>query len=156
MLTFRIINPQSRNLSEKLNPEVGISEMGVMIRPMPNMTTTAFIAGPKVFIRELHIPFKLLNTWLRKYHSKIDKSARKAMKQNPPSEQVRTMYLSLREFYTKSWRTIFIRTDANPSPVVVVWSSTYDNCAGAWSVTELPNATSVISGGIGSFPVHLL
>ena len=154
VLICRTINSQSRIVPEKTSSEASASDLGLMIRPMPNMTTIAFIAGPKIFVRELHLPCSVLDAWLQTYRSKIDKSARKTMKQYPPNKRSRTMYLSLTEFSTDSWRTIFIRTDTNPSPIFLVWRTAYNDCVGAWSVIELPNASSVISGGIGSFPVH--
>lgn len=153
---FRVINPKSRPFLERASSEALASQLGLIIRPIPNMTTTAFIAGPKIFVRELHLPCSVLDSWLRIYRCKIDRSARKTMKQYPPNNNSRTVYVSLTEFSTESWRTIFIRTDTNPSPIVLTWRTACNDLLGVWSVIDLPNASSVISGGFGSTPVYIL
>jgi hypothetical protein len=152
-LIFRMINPQSLPLLERSSSAARTSELGLFINPPPNVTSVAFIAGPPIFVRELHLPYSVVSAWLRTYRSKIDKTARRAMKQYPPKNNCQNMYISLTEFCTESWRTIFIRTDANPSPVALAWRTIPGDGSGVWSIIELPDSKSVISGGIGSVPV---
>jgi hypothetical protein len=137
----------------KPSSEAQDSELGLMISPMPNMTSTTFIAGPNISVRDLHLPLSAISVWLRTYRSKIDRAAHKMMKVYPPKDHCETMYLSLTEFVTETWRTIFIRTGPNPSPVALGWRSAPNDGLGVWSILEQPNSSSVISGGRGSFPV---
>ena len=153
VLIFRMINPQSQPLLERPSSVARASELGLFISPLPNITTVAFITGPHIIVRKLHFQYSVVDAWLRTYRSKIDKTARKAMKQNPPKNNSKTMYITLSEFCTDSWRTIFIRTDANPSPVALSWRTIPGNEKGGWSIIELPDSSSVISGGMGSVPV---
>jgi hypothetical protein len=144
LLIFRMINPQSQLLERPRS---------VHISPDPNTTTVAFIAGPHIFVRKLHLPESVVNAWLRTYRSKIDKAARKAMKQNPPKNNSQIICISLSEFCTESWKTIFIRTEANPSAVALDWRTHSDDSSGVWSIIGLPESTNVIGGGFGSAPV---
>ena len=117
------------------------------------MATVAFIAGPHIFVRELCVPYSVVQTWLRIYRFKIAKAARKAMKQHPPKNRRYGLHISLKEFFTGSWRTIFIRTEANPSPIALAWRPAHQEGPGTWNIIELPESSSVISGGMGSVPV---
>jgi hypothetical protein len=153
VLIFRMINPQSQPLLERPSSEARASELGLFISPLPNMTTVAFITGPHIIVRQLHFQYSVVDAWLRTYRSKIDKAARKAIKQNPLKNNSKTMYITLSEFCTESWRTIFIRTNTNPSPVALGWRTAPGNEIGGWGIIELPNSKSVISGGMGSVPV---
>lgn len=121
-----------------------------MITPMPNLTTTAFIAGVDITVRELHLPITLINAWLRTYRSKISEVGRKMMKEYPPKDRCQTLYLSLTEFVTETWRTIFIRAGPHPTPIALIWNNRPNESTGVWNVLDLPGATSVISGGMGS------
>lgn len=148
-----MINPQSQPLLERPSSVARASELGLLITPLPNVTTVAFIAGPRIFVRELHISYSVVYAWMRTYRSKINKAARKAMKQNPQKNNSKIMYICLSEFCTDSWRTIFIRTEESPTRVALAWKTVPGETSGVWSVIELPDSTSVISGGIGSAPV---
>lgn len=152
-LIVSVFNPDSRTTLEKPNSETRDSNLGVIIRPLPNMTSIVSIAGPNIFFLELQISYDVISTWLRTYRSKINKAARKTMKQFPPMDRPRTMYLSLLEYVTESWRTVFIRTKADPSPVALSWETTPNGGPGTWNIIEQPGSNSVISGGMGSYPV---
>lgn len=148
-----MINPQSQPLLESPGSVARASELGMLISPLPNVTTVAFIAGPRIFVRELHLSYSVVYAWLRTYRSKINKAARKAMKQNPQKDNSQIMYICLSEFCTESWRTIFIRTEANPTQVALAWKTAPGDTSGTWSVIEQPDSSSVITGGMGSEPV---
>jgi hypothetical protein len=74
----------------------------------------------------------------------------------PPSKDTHAMCLSLTEFFTESWRTIFIRTENRPSPIVVGFKQGDTDTSGVWTVIHLPNSTSAVSGGFASYPVNSL
>ena len=151
---FRAIHDVSPTPLADLSSEARSSGLGLLVKPSPNVTTVAFIAGPKIYVRELHLPHPVVEAWLRTYSSKIAKAAHKSMKQYPPRYKGRIMHLSLTEFVTGCWKTIFIRSDENPTPIALAWRSERADDPGAWSVIDLPNAKSVISGGLGSSNVR--
>ena len=138
---------------EKASSEARDSNLGIIIRPLPNVTSIASIVGPDIFVQELQISYDVIDAWLMTYRSKINKAARKTMRHNPAVDRTRTVYLSLTEYVTESWRTVFIRTKDNPSPVVLAWETVLKDGTGTWNIIELPSSSTLISGGIGSYPV---
>jgi hypothetical protein len=113
----------------------------------------ASIVGPNVIVQELQISYDVIEAWLMIYRSKIIKAARKTMKRNPPLDRTQTVYLSLIEYVTESWRTIFIQTKENPSPVALAWKTVLEYGTAAWNIIELPCSDTLITAGIGSYPV---
>lgn len=151
------MDSESGALYKKPSSEDLDSKSGLIINLMPNSTSTAFIAGLGITVRELRFPLSAVNAWLGTYRSKIDRAARRCMKDYPPREKcMTTLCLSLTEFVTETWRTIFIRTGPDPSPVILIWKTGPRDYPGAWHVLELPQSRSVISGGMGSVPVSFL
>ena len=127
----------------------------LLICPKPDATTTAFVAGPKIFVRTLHLPESTLRAWLNTYQSKIGKFARKMIDTFPPDGGVALICLSLRELFTETWRTAFIRADKEATPVALGWRAS-EEVPGAWLNLEMPRSTSVICGGFASYPVSSL
>jgi len=152
-LIFSVINPDSLAYLEKASSEARDSNLGVIIRPLPNMASTASIAGPNILVRELQFSCDVINVWLKTYRSKINKAGRKTMEQFPPMDHSRFMYLSLIEYVTESWRTVFIGTKAHASPVALAWKTVSKDGPGVWSIIELPGSSTLISGGLGSYAV---
>ena len=131
------------------------SQLGLMIYPPPNTFTTAFIAGPDVFSRQLHISDTVLWAWFRANEKALYRAARRMMKYYPPMANSKVLSFATTEFATECFRTLFIRTDANPGPVALGFRRKGDNGPGVWNLIEMQGATTVISGGFGSFPVTL-
>lgn len=127
--------------------------MGMIICPLPNTQTTAFIAGPGVFSRQLHVPDNILYAWLRAFEKALYKAARNMMTHYPPKNQTRTISFATKEFATPCYRTLYIRTDANPTPLALGWRRKDGRGPGMWDVIEIQGATTVISAGFGSYPV---
>ena len=138
---------------EKASSEARDSNLGVIMRPLPNVTSIASIAGPDIFVQKLQISYGVIDAWLMTHRSKINKAACKTMKHNPPMDRTRTMYLSLIEYVTESWRTVFIQTKDNPGPVALAWKTVLKDGTGTWNIIELPSSSALITGGIGSYPV---
>jgi hypothetical protein len=135
------------------------SKRAVVLRPLPNTTTTAVVAGPYISTRELHLHKSPVAAWLQTYGFKIGTAARKTMRTYPPQNGCRILCLCLTEIVTESWHTLFIKTELNPSPVVLLWKPDSKDGSGVWKVIDLPDSTSLIVGGLGSTSVcshHLL
>lgn len=130
------------------------SQLGLMIYPLPNTFTTAFIAGPDVFSRTLQISDTVLWAWFRANKKALYRAARRMMKYYPPRDSSNVLSFATIEFATECFRTLFIRTDANPSPVALGLRRKGDSGPGSWNLIEMQGATTVISGGFGSFPVR--
>jgi hypothetical protein len=132
------------------------SELGLMIYPLPNTFTTAFIAGPDIFSRTLHISDAVLWAWFRANKKALYRAARRMMEYYPPMDNSNVLSFATIEFATECFRTLFIRTDANPSPVALGLRRKGDShgASGIWNLIEMQGATTVISGGFGSFPVR--
>jgi hypothetical protein len=146
---FRTINPNSLPPFEKPSSE-SLKTVGVLIRPMRNTTSSAFIAGVGITVRELRLPQAVVNAWLRTYHKKICKAARRMMQVCPPRDRCQKIYLALTEFVTETWRTLFIRAGENPGPVALEWKTGVEGDVGVWNTLEIPDSDSVICGGMGS------
>jgi hypothetical protein len=159
MLIFSVLDADSRPEWAIPISEARESKQGVILRPLPKTTTTAVVAGPYISTRELHLHKSPVAAWLQVYRSKIGTAARKTMRIYPPRDGSRIMSLCLTELVTESWHTLFIKTDLNPSPVVLVWKPDRKDGSGLWKVIDLPDSTSLIVGGLGSASVcshHLL
>jgi hypothetical protein len=128
--------------------------LGLMIRPKPNTSISAFIAGPNISVRKLHLPFDKLYAWLQTYRFKIAKFARQMLSLFPSDNRSGGFCLSLTELLTETWKSIFIRTENKASPIVLVWKAPMDNVPGSWTVVHLRDSSSVVFGGFGSFPVR--
>jgi hypothetical protein len=128
------------------------AKVGVRLKPSPNKMTTAFIGGPEIYVHELQLPYELIYAWIHRFYSKIRKAGRKMMKLFPAQDQDSTICVATKEYVTESWKTVFIRTDLEPTPIVLAWRI-LNNGRGMWKALERPGSTSVISGGMGSYPV---
>lgn len=131
----------------------GSSTLGFLIFPLPNTTTTAFIAGPEISILSLSIPEHEINAFLKQYRSKIIKSAHKAMETFPPQNSSRIVSLCLTEFITRAWKSIHIQTADNPSPLPMGWKSVQDGGSGRWTVSIVPTAGTTVRGSFGNYHV---
>jgi len=99
------------------------------------------------------VPVNVIWAWLKANENTVYKAARRMMKIYPPHEKgSRTISLATMEYATDCFRTLFIRTDANPSPVALGWRRKDGGGPGIWSTIEIQGATTVISGGFGSYP----
>jgi hypothetical protein len=148
-LIVSILNAESRPEWERPISEAREAKRGVVLRPLPNTTTTAVVAGPYISTRELHLHKSPVAAWLQTYGFKIGKAACKTMRIYPPHDGCRIMCLCLTEIVTESWHTFFIKKDLNPSPVVLVWKPDRDG-SGLWTEIDLPDSISPIVGGLGS------
>jgi hypothetical protein len=100
------------------------------------------------------VPVNVLWAWLKANENAVYKAARRMMKIYPPHEKgSRTISLATMEYATDCFRTLFLRTDANPSPVALGWRRQDGGGPGIWDPIEIQGATTVISGGFGSYPV---
>ena len=124
----------------------------LLIYPKSNATTTAFVAGPQIFVRTLHLPDSTLRGWLATNRSKIGKFAKRMLDTFPPDGGVALMCLSLRELFTETWKTAFIKAEKDATAVALCWRAT-EEAPGAWLNLKLPRSTSVICGGFASYPV---
>lgn len=128
--------------------------LGVMISPRPQQTMAAFIMGPKIFVRELHLPVIVLQAWLRAYSPQIGKFARKLFQLCPPSTERPQLCLCLKEFFTETWRMIDIKSRHDASPVAVGWKAgSLNDRSGSWTLLEMAHPTSVVSGGVSNYNV---
>ena len=151
MLIHRHVNPDSLQLLASSSSE---PHLWLLINTRPNETTTVFIGGPKILVRNLELPTTVLYAWLHFYRAPIAKFARKTMDLFPPNERYPAMSLSLKEYLTETWKTIFIRTEGSPSSVALTWQNGPNGGVGAWTILKTPKANGVISGGFGSYAVH--
>lgn len=131
------------------------SKLFCLISPKRNTTTTAFIGGLKIFERTLHIPESILRAWLYAYRSKIAQLAKQAMGEFPCGGRAASVCLCLREWYTETWRTTYIRTEKDARPG---WRTSEDETIGQWVLLDLrrsTRSTSVVRGGFASDHVTL-
>lgn len=126
----------------------------MVLKPLPNRITAAFIGGPHIYVQELQLPYEIIYAWVGRYHSKISKTARKMMKLRPSQNYSSTIYIATKEYITQSWKTIFIRTGLHPDPVTFYWRAD-EKGRGMWYCSERSGSTSVICGGTGNYPVKL-
>jgi hypothetical protein len=128
---------------------------GVLIKPEENVVSTvAFIVGPITCVRKLNLPSDVVYPWLNFNQRRIRKAARKMLKMFPPSKNTTTMSLSLTEYFTETWRTIYIRSESPADPVVVGFKQGDTETSGIWTVINVPGSTSSITGGFASYPVR--
>ena len=114
----------------------------------------AFIVGPITFVRKLNLPSDVVYAWLNFNQRRIRKSARKMLNMFPPSKKTTTLSLSLTEYFTETWRTIYIRSESPADPVVVGFKKGDTETSGVWTVINVPGSTSSITGGFASYPVR--
>jgi hypothetical protein len=136
-------------------PGIDLAKVGVVLKPLPNRITAAFIGGPYLYVQELQLPYDVIYAWVRRYHSKIRKAARNMMKLSPPQNYGSTIYIATKEYITESWKTVFIRTGPYPDPITFHWRAR-ETGRGMWYASERSQSTSVICGGIGNYPVKPL
>jgi hypothetical protein len=140
--------------SEGLAKKARGFSLGVLISPYPQQTMTAFIVGPKIFVRNLHLPDVVLQTWLRAYSPQIGKFARKLFHLFPPSKGRSQLCLCLKDFFTETWRTIYVKPQHESSPIAIGWNaSSLNDRSGMWTLLEMPETTSFVSGGLSSYNV---
>ena len=157
--TFQLLGPQiftefeSAINEDKKDMGTLQSKLRLVINPPANRIATAFLAGPYITVRALEVPKSILTEWLRVHHSKLRKATRETMKIWPAENGRLSVSLCLIEFVTESWRTIIIKSVANPSPVVVVWNNGPQDGYGEWKVSEMPGSPSKVTGGLGSAQV---
>ena len=147
------INPEGKDYLAGAANQARKSEMGLIICPLPNTETTAFIAGPGVFRRQLHVPEDVLQAWLLTYEKAVYKAARNMMTNHPPKGNSKIISIATKEFATPCYRTLYIRADANPTPLSLGWHRKDGRGPGMWDVIEIQGGTTVISAGFGSYPV---
>ena len=153
----RRVNPNKKGYLETAATRARNSELGLILCPSPNTESAAFIAGPGAFSRELQVPENVLKAWQRANKKAIYKAARKLMNYYPPREKgSRSISLATKEFATVCFRTLYIRTDSNPSPVAVGWKRKDGRGPGTWNVIELQGGTTAVTAGFGSYPVTKL
>lgn len=153
VILISVINPEGREELRTPSNHAREANRGILINPMPNSFATIFMVGPKTFIRKLNLPNDVCRAWLNVHQKRIRKLAGRTLTMFPPSNDTHAMCLSLTEFFTESWRTIFIRSEHRPSPIVVGFRQGNTDASGVWTVINLPNSTSVVSGGFASYPV---
>jgi hypothetical protein len=123
-----------------------------MLKLLPNTMTTVFIGGPHIYVHELHLPYDIIYAWVHKYCAIIRRAARKMLKLFPPQDRLSTIYITTKEYVTDTWKTVFIRSGSVPAGAVFAWKKV-KNGRGMWIPVESPGSTSVICGGMGSYPV---
>jgi hypothetical protein len=111
--------------------------------------TTAFIGGPKIFVRKLRYPYPQLKSWIKVHRTNIGKVARRMIHIFPPECGSRVS-LSVTEFVTEVWRTLFVET---AGPIMVAFISTSDGNTGAWEVVQAPNLNGLSVAGFSSCAV---
>ena len=126
----------------------------MVLKPLPNRITAAFIGGPHIYVQELQLPYDIIYAWVRRYHSKIRKAARNMTRLSPPQGYGSTIYIATKEYITESWKTVFIRTGLHPDPITYSWRAG-EKGRGMWYCSERSGSNSVICGGTGNYPVML-
>ena len=145
---------KEQQTSENLSTDMKIWHTQIMLNPAPNKTSISFIAGPEIYIRYLHLPNSTVTAWLKKYRRQIARAARSTMKRYPPNERLASLCISLTEYFTQNWRTLFVRTTTKPSKFVLAYNSETNNGAGRWVVLEpMDNNNSTINAGEASLAV---
>lgn len=144
-------NGDEGRTAEIFNTEMRRTE--IVINPVANGTSIGFIAGPDIFMRELHLPKPAVAAWLKRNRRKIAKAARVTMTLHPPNASWTSLCVSLVEYFTQNWRTLFIRTGATPSTVALAFKSETNTSAGQWVVLEPMDSNSTISAGQGGLAV---
>jgi len=130
------------------------SELRLLIHPKPKATITAFVAGPVISSRTIHLPLGILDMFLRKYRQKIGKAARQTMRMYPSGDRSQGLCLCLTESYTETWKLLHVRGDTEkPPPLAMEWNISSDDLAGRWAVLEVPGSGTTISGGVASYKV---
>lgn len=148
LLNFRLMG------SEELAKKARQFSLGVLISPHPQQTMTAFMVGPKIFVRSLQLPVLVLQAWLGAYSPHIGKFARKLFHLFPPSNGRSQLCLCLKDFFTETWRTIYVKPQDESSPIAIGWNpSSLNDRSGTWTLLEMPETTSFISGGLSSYNV---
>ena len=137
-----------------ISSNFGSSTLGLLIFPLPNTTTTAFIAGPEISSHSLNIPEHELNAFLKRHRSKIAKSARKTMETFPPQDSSRVISLCVTEFATPAWKSIHIQTTDNPKPLALSWKSAQDGGSGRWTTSLVPSEGTTVRGSFGNYNVE--
>jgi hypothetical protein len=129
-------------------------KLGLLISPNPRQTMTTFIVGPKIFVRKLHLPLPVLHAWIHAYSSKIGVFARKLLHLFPPAKRRSNLSLCLTEYFTETWRTIYVKSKKESSAIALGWNPTSINDrSGIWTLIDMPESNSFVSGGLSSYNV---
>lgn len=143
----------SESIPLDYHEQIAACTIGLIIYPSADTTLTAFIAGLQIFARKIHLPYVILQNWLRTYNTQIVKSARKQMDITPPADRSEPLCLGLTEFYAEAWRTLYIRSDAKASPLALGWKPGVHGGPGTWIIFEVPDSGTVVHAGFSSFRV---
>ena len=136
------------------SPEPDAAKLKLLIHPEPNMTIATFAAGPRIFLRSIHLPHSILETFLRKYIGKLGRAAREMMETYPSGDCHRGLCLCLTEFYTETWITLSIFGNGpKPPPLTLEWTVSLDDPVGRWNVLEIPRSGTNVISSSGSYRV---
>jgi hypothetical protein len=147
-LMFSLVG-QAQN-SNDYTIQVAECTLGLLIYPKRNQTTTAFIAGPKIFTRTLHLPNPVLEDWLTMYSPQVNRFATKSIELFPPADRPVALCLCLTEYFSEAWKTIHIRADSKASPLALGWNPPTNSLPGLWIVFEAPESGTVVRAGFSS------
>ena len=148
------INPDDRKELQAAVNQAKHADSGVVIHPMENSTTIAFIVGPTTFVKKMNLPSEVCYAWLQYNQARIRKVAKRMLSMFPPDKTTTAMSLALTEFFTETWRALYIRAETPASPVFVAFRQGNAETSGTWDVINVPKSKSTITGGFASYPVR--
>jgi len=114
-------------MADRLDTHSPPPEIGVMITFAANTRSEVFLAGPNILSRTLNLPSNSAQTWIDTHRPKILNAARTKMREYPPRSQKRTVYVTLKEYCTETWRTMMVKTDSDPRALLLILTRSSDS-----------------------------
>jgi hypothetical protein len=136
---------------------LGCPENGIEIRrteDSASFDSSAFIAGPPMFTRQLHIPTSVLKTWLSNNWSKIQSHISLYRRSLSMKDQPKVC-LALKEYFTETWSQI--RLDANSkSTTIALGLSRSGETSAHWDALSLNKPTAPPNLTVGNWTVFTI
>ena len=139
----------AKYMADRLDTHSPPPEIGVMITFAANTRSEVFLAGPNILSRTLNLPSNSTQTWIDTHRPKILNAARTKMREYPPRSQKRTVYVTLKEYCTETWRTMMVKTDSDPRALLLILTRSSDSESASWVLAggEHPSTNILASFG---------
>jgi hypothetical protein len=114
----------------------------------------AFIAGPPIFTRRLHIPETVILEWLHVNSPKVMATINRCSRLQGSTRKSPQVCIALEEYFTETWTVIEL--DGKSDLPIAIGLNSSGNRSARWDVLRLTRPTSRPKLGIGNWAVSPL
>jgi hypothetical protein len=131
--------PRSNQQHQKRCPESGIEIRRTI--DSASFDSSAFIAGPPMFTRQLHIPASVLKNWLSNNWSKIQ-SHISLYRRSLSMTSRPTVCLALKEYFTETWSQIRLDANSKSTSIALGLTRSGETSGPHWDALSLNKSTA--------------